>query len=74
MLFILRKRNKMIWLAERKKEQTRIDTNGQMQPEQNGHEHDGGQYRPRSGSGLSGKNKSDWGERSTKKVEFRLIF
>ena len=56
MLYILRKRNKMIWLAERKKEQTRIDTNGQMQPEQNGHEHDGGQYRPRSGSGLSGKN------------------
>ena len=54
MMYILRKRNKMIWLAERKKEQTRIDTNGQMQPEQNGHEHDGGQYRPRSGSGLSG--------------------
>ena len=74
MLYILRKRNKMIWLAERKKEQTRIDTNGPMQPEQNGHEHDGGQYRPRSGSGLSGKNISDWGERSTKKVEFRLIF
>ena len=54
MMYILRKRNKMIWLAERKKVQTRIDTNGQMQPEQNGHEHDGGQYRPRSGSGLSG--------------------
>lgn len=43
-----------------------------QQPEQNGHEHDGGQYRPRSGSGLSGSNQTD-GDLEGQEVEEILI-
>lgn len=45
-----------------------------MQPEQNGHEHDGGQYRPRSGSGLSGNQiEANVRQKSRQKIENRRI-